>query len=114
MEVRVYLGMCYILFLRTSFIVGGEPKCSKFVYDERMLEKMIRTEVKVEQMKADIEKALQNIEQFISDAIREAKEHKIKVTEALDLTEKRTKEHSEMLSKAVKAAENAMEKAKGL
>jgi hypothetical protein len=35
---------------------AGEPVCSKFVYEEQLLEKMIRTEIKVETMVNEIKK----------------------------------------------------------
>jgi gas vesicle protein len=38
-----------------------EPVCSKFAYEEQLLEKMIRTEIKVETMVNEIKKTEDNV-----------------------------------------------------
>ena len=48
----MYFSALFVsLFLASS--LAREPHCSKFSYDEALLEKMIRTEVKFEQFQAD-------------------------------------------------------------
>jgi hypothetical protein len=37
-----------------QFVLAKEPICSKFAYEEQLLEKMIRTEIKVETMANEI------------------------------------------------------------
>ncbi|XP_060564614.1 uncharacterized protein LOC132723829 isoform X2 [Ruditapes philippinarum] len=56
----LYSGFCafLLLLLKYQFRVSlaNEPICSKFAYDEQLLEKMIRQEIKVETMHNDMKK----------------------------------------------------------
>ena len=55
----------------------GEPVCSRFHYEERLLEKMIRTEIKMEEMIKEVK----NIEHRVNGSLK-------KVTDSLrELTE---------------------------
>jgi hypothetical protein len=45
----------YLMILMTVVVTcSSEPQCSKFHYEEKLLEKMIRTEILVENMKKQI------------------------------------------------------------
>jgi hypothetical protein len=44
-----------------------EPVCSKFAYEEQLLEKMIRTEIKVETMVNEIKKTEDNVISTLGD-----------------------------------------------
>ncbi|XP_060577062.1 uncharacterized protein LOC132734354 [Ruditapes philippinarum] len=44
-----------------NFSEAKEPVCSKFAYEEQLLEKMIRTEIKVETMVNEIKKTEDNV-----------------------------------------------------
>jgi len=44
------------LMLLFSITTSREPHCSKFYYEEQLLEKVIRGEIKVEQLVAEVDK----------------------------------------------------------
>ncbi|XP_060579240.1 uncharacterized protein LOC132736168 [Ruditapes philippinarum] len=50
-----------------NFSEAREPVCSKFAYEEQLLEKMIRTEIKVETMVNEIKKTEDNIISTLGD-----------------------------------------------
>ena len=50
------LCICFVI----SYTFASEPSCSKFSYEESLLEKMIRTEIKFEQFKESVEMYLEN------------------------------------------------------
>jgi len=43
----------------------GEPKCSKYHYEEQVLERTIRTEIKVESIKEQVDSILGRVEQTL-------------------------------------------------
>jgi DNA-binding transcriptional regulator GbsR (MarR family) len=47
--------------------VSVEPVCSKFSYDEQLLEKMVRIEFFVENMQKDVEKSVSNVMDLMTD-----------------------------------------------
>ena len=69
-----------VVFLPIICIRASEPQCSKFHYEEKLLEKMIRLEISVEAMKKDIDKSrhqvttalenLQNERNIIEETLR--------------------------------------------
>ncbi|XP_060607444.1 uncharacterized protein LOC132759652 [Ruditapes philippinarum] len=56
------LGLCSY-----KFSEAREPVCSKFAYEEQLLEKMIRTEIKVETMVNEIKKTEENVISTLGD-----------------------------------------------
>ncbi|XP_052812790.1 uncharacterized protein LOC128240272 [Mya arenaria] len=48
---KVFLPMLAILSLRCKFTVSTEPRCSRFEFEQRLMEKLVRLEVAMEQMK---------------------------------------------------------------
>lgn len=48
-------AVAFYLVLKTIHLVGSEPVCSQYHYEEKTLEKMIRQELIVEKMKSEIE-----------------------------------------------------------
>ncbi|XP_060601248.1 complement C1q and tumor necrosis factor-related protein 9A-like isoform X3 [Ruditapes philippinarum] len=50
-----------------NFSEASEPVCSKFAYEEQLLEKMIRTEIKVETMVNEINKTEENVISTLGD-----------------------------------------------
>ncbi|XP_060597396.1 heavy metal-binding protein HIP-like [Ruditapes philippinarum] len=50
-----------------NFSEAREPVCSKFAYEEQLLEKMIRTEIKVETMVNEIKKTENNVISTLGD-----------------------------------------------
>ncbi|XP_060569097.1 uncharacterized protein LOC132727568 isoform X2 [Ruditapes philippinarum] len=63
-----------------SLPLGNEPMCSKFAYDEQLLEKMIRQEIKVESMQKDIKKTQENV----SFTLEEVKKTSVEVSKTLE------------------------------
>jgi hypothetical protein len=58
----VFFAFSAILFLFEPCVsMATEPVCSKFSYEEKLLEKMIRTEIKVEIMQNEIKKTEENV-----------------------------------------------------
>ena len=55
----VFLAIFQISVSRGS--MAAEPVCSKFSYEEKLLEKMIRTEIRVETMQNEIKKTEENV-----------------------------------------------------
>jgi hypothetical protein len=53
-----------------NFSEAREPVCSKFAYEEQLLEKMIRTEIKVETMVNEIKKTEDNVISTLGDIKR--------------------------------------------
>ncbi|XP_060603917.1 uncharacterized protein LOC132756797 [Ruditapes philippinarum] len=53
-----------------NFSEAREPVCSKFAYEEQLLEKMIRTEIKVESMVNEVKKTEDNVIRTLSDIKR--------------------------------------------
>jgi hypothetical protein len=58
----VFFAFCAIFVLyATQVSMASEPVCSKFSYEEKLLEKMIRTEIKVETMQNEIKKTEETV-----------------------------------------------------
>jgi leucyl-tRNA synthetase len=57
----------------------NEPACSKFDYEEKLLEKMIRSEIKMEQMVNEIKKTKDDVLAITNDVTQTVKnaEHNI-------------------------------------
>ncbi|XP_060589336.1 uncharacterized protein LOC132744594 [Ruditapes philippinarum] len=51
---RFYTFVVLFQIYNFQFVLAKEPVCSKFAYEEQLLEKMIRTEIKVETMANEI------------------------------------------------------------
>jgi hypothetical protein len=51
---RFYTFVVLFQIYNFQFVLAKEPVCSKFAYEEQLLEKMIRTEIKVENMANEI------------------------------------------------------------
>ncbi|XP_060595821.1 uncharacterized protein LOC132749912 [Ruditapes philippinarum] len=77
-------GSCafFLLLLKYQFSVSiaNEPMCSKFAYDEQLLEKMIRQEIKVETMQNDIKKT----QETVSITLEEIKKTSVEVFKTLE------------------------------
>ncbi|XP_053399322.1 uncharacterized protein LOC123558939 [Mercenaria mercenaria] len=56
--------------------LGPEPQCSKFHYEEQLLEKMIRMEVRVEEIEKRISKTNQHVHQTLEDLKTERRDLK--------------------------------------
>lgn len=69
-----------LLFLHCH-VKGDEPQCSKFHYEEQMLEKMIRTQIKFEEMKKQVEDRLQDMEEQSKSRLREAENQDDRIKE---------------------------------
>ncbi|XP_060569098.1 uncharacterized protein LOC132727568 isoform X3 [Ruditapes philippinarum] len=63
-----------------SLPLANEPMCSKFAYDEQLLEKMIRQEIKVEMMQNDIKKT----QEAVSITLEEIKKTSVEVSKTLE------------------------------
>ncbi|XP_060606093.1 uncharacterized protein LOC132758433 isoform X3 [Ruditapes philippinarum] len=60
----------YLIILTVIVACSSEPHCSKFHYEEKLLEKMIRTEILVENMKKHID----DIEARVTGVLAKLKE----------------------------------------
>ncbi|XP_045204159.2 uncharacterized protein LOC123557038 [Mercenaria mercenaria] len=79
--------------------LGPEPQCSKFHYEEQLLEKMIRTEVKVE----EIEKRILETNQHVIDVLEDLKTESVDIKNEYDELQKRySKEMEERISEISK------------
>lgn len=58
-----------VVFLSLAPARGKEPHCSSFHYEEQLLEKMIRSEIKLE----DIVKTISALEQRVNDSLEKVK-----------------------------------------
>ncbi|XP_060577745.1 uncharacterized protein LOC132734895 isoform X1 [Ruditapes philippinarum] len=80
----LFSGSCafFLLLLKYQFSVSiaSEPMCSKFAYDEQLLEKMIRQEIKVEMMQNDIKKT----QEAVSITLEEIKKTSVEVSKTLE------------------------------
>ncbi|XP_060554169.1 uncharacterized protein LOC132715199 [Ruditapes philippinarum] len=80
----LFSGSCafFLLLLKYQFSVSlaNEPMCSKFAYDEQLLEKMIRQEIKVEMMQNDIKKT----QEAVSITLEEIKKTSVEVSKTLE------------------------------
>ncbi|XP_060573154.1 uncharacterized protein LOC132731062 [Ruditapes philippinarum] len=62
MSLTIYFAISALFQIyATVFSVATEPVCSKFSYEEKLLEKMIRTEIKVETMQNEIKKTEETV-----------------------------------------------------
>ncbi|XP_060605463.1 uncharacterized protein LOC132757982 [Ruditapes philippinarum] len=63
------LAAFFIIFgmYSSQVLEAKEPVCSKFAYEEQLLEKMIRTEIKVETMVNEIKKTEDNVISTLGD-----------------------------------------------
>ncbi|XP_060554323.1 adiponectin-like [Ruditapes philippinarum] len=69
-----FLLAYFVFFCHQYFAVArNEPACSKFDYDEKLLEKMIRMEVKMEQMVNEILKTKDGVLKLTNDVTRRVK-----------------------------------------
>ncbi|XP_060589041.1 uncharacterized protein LOC132744341 [Ruditapes philippinarum] len=70
MKMRVSLLFLFVIVFGIysyNFTEAREPVCSKFAYEEQLLEKMIRTEIKVETMVNEIKKIEDNVIRTLGD-----------------------------------------------
>ena len=68
MGVSLYLSFFIFVGIYTfHFSKAKEPVCSKFSYEEQLLEKMIRTEIKVEMMVNEIKTTQDNVLSTLGD-----------------------------------------------
>jgi U3 small nucleolar ribonucleoprotein component len=79
----LFSGTWTLLLLLLNYKFGlslaNEPMCSKFAYDEQLLEKMIRQEIKVETMQNDIKKT----QEAVSNTLEEIKKTGEEVSQKL-------------------------------
>lgn len=85
------LFISLVLSLSTTSSSATEPHCSKFHYEEQLLEKMIRTEFKVEQMEKRametfdlVEKTLDNLKATVEDFETHMKNNRKEITGDLE------------------------------
>jgi hypothetical protein len=71
---------CFAIFIlyATQVSMASEPVCSKFSYEEKILEKMIRTEIKVETMQNEIKKTEETVLNTLVDIEKTAAENQNK------------------------------------
>ena len=60
-----FLGIVHCISL------GSEPKCSRFHYEEQLLEKVIRMEIKVEEIEKRVYQTNQNVISVLEDLKKE-------------------------------------------
>ena len=69
----LYFKVLFLILLLTSGRNGEEPRCSKYDFEEKMLEKMVRMEFQMERMKSEVEqcvKTVENIKTEVSDQMK--------------------------------------------
>lgn len=54
-----------LILFQTTFCKIQEPHCSKFHYDEQLLEKMIRTEIKLEEIQNYVQTAIEEMKKYL-------------------------------------------------
>ncbi|XP_060585560.1 uncharacterized protein LOC132741422 [Ruditapes philippinarum] len=81
MILNILTKLLYVADMKTCLIIStllvtcsSEPHCSKFHYEEKLLEKMIRTEILVENMK----KQMDTIETRVTEALAKLNENTVK------------------------------------
>jgi hypothetical protein len=75
----VFFALSAIIFLFEPRVsMTTEPVCSKFSYEEKLLEKMIRTEIKVETMQNEIKNTEENVLNTLLDIEKTAAENQNK------------------------------------
>lgn len=85
-----------IVLFEIVFCEIQEPHCSRFHYDEKLLEKMIRAEIKFEE-----------IQNYVQSAIEEMKNT---LTSFNQRVEQREKKHSEKIENTVEKTETVLAK----
>ncbi|XP_045186430.2 uncharacterized protein LOC123544426 [Mercenaria mercenaria] len=83
-------GHIFLLVTVCAFVSSSEPECSKFHYEEKTLEKMIKTEIYVDKIKSETE----NMQQKMSEKLDG-------IQEDCETTERELKEAKEDNKKAV-------------
>jgi hypothetical protein len=61
------LKLISIVFTFAVAVRGQEPMCSKFHYESQTLEKMIRQEIEVEKMRAEMEETRKQVSSALSE-----------------------------------------------
>ena len=56
------LAPWFLLFTLCSAIMAREPQCSRFHYEEQLLEKVIRSEIRMETLDTAVEKVRTDME----------------------------------------------------
>ncbi|XP_060564605.1 uncharacterized protein LOC132723829 isoform X1 [Ruditapes philippinarum] len=74
-----WMFLLLLLKYQLSLSLANEPMCSKFAYEEQLLEKMIRQEIKVETMQNDIKKT----QEAVSNTLEEIKKTGEEVSQTL-------------------------------
>ena len=64
MNILIFLSC---LGIAQCLSLGAEPRCSRFHYEEQVLEKMIRLEVKVEEIEKRISQTNHNVMSVLED-----------------------------------------------
>jgi 2-oxoglutarate dehydrogenase complex dehydrogenase (E1) component-like enzyme len=78
----VFLTISAMIYLsEVPVSLASEPACSKFSYEEKLLEKMIRTEIKVETMQKEIKKTKESVFNTLVDIEKTAAKTEIKFEE---------------------------------
>ncbi|XP_053372692.1 complement C1q and tumor necrosis factor-related protein 9A-like [Mercenaria mercenaria] len=68
----VYAFVLLFLVKNINFSLATEPVCSKFAYEEQLLEKMIRTEIKVESIESEIKKTQDSVLNTLNEIKKKA------------------------------------------
>jgi hypothetical protein len=63
-----------LLNYQLSLSLANEPMCSKFAYEEQLLEKMIRQEIKLEMIQNDIKKTQEAVSNTLDEMKRTSEE----------------------------------------
>ncbi|XP_045185274.2 complement C1q and tumor necrosis factor-related protein 9A-like [Mercenaria mercenaria] len=97
-----------LLFQICSFkiVLATEPVCSKFSYEEQLLEKMIRTEIKVESIENEIKKTqdtvlntLKEVKKTVADITHTFEEMRNNITEGMERMSKDIEQEVENMKK---------------
>jgi hypothetical protein len=105
MKLTMFFAFSALIQLYAApFSIATEPVCSKFSYEEKLLEKMIRTEIKVETMQNEIKKT----EEAVLNTLVEIKKTALDIQDKFegfsnDLTTKIVAQMKEMQSKEGKS-----------
>lgn len=78
---RIKMILVILMLCGCGHFVWAEPRCSRFDYEEKTLEKMIRTEITVKQVLSDVE----HVKKQTTDAVNSLERMKLEFQDDFNL-----------------------------
>ncbi|XP_053400226.1 collagen alpha-2(VIII) chain-like [Mercenaria mercenaria] len=98
MDIFIFLIFAATIEYKSMMVAAKEPACSKFDFEEKLLEKVIRLEIKVEQIVEEMKKTTTDVEQRVENAENDAVKFQEDIKKTMNTMEKKFTAFEENIS----------------